>query len=212
MNLILALETASPAPGVSLLSSAGGTDVALPAGGRASELLLDAIRSGLDALGASLGDFGRIAVSSGPGSFTGVRVGLATAWGLGRALGCPVETVTTLETVADAARAAGARVVAAALDAGRGEIAWQVFDVSGPRARATGPPARSTPAAAREAAPGIAFAAVPDDLLDFETLPVSAPLSRALAEAVRREPGAATRSFSAIYSRPSAAEEKHGAA
>lgn len=206
---ILALDTASPAPAVTLLSGSRRHDVEIPADRQASERLLSAIESCFAALGESLADCGRIAVCSGPGSFTGVRVGLATAWGLGRALGCPVELVPTLEAIAEAARIAGLGTVASALDAGRGEIVWQPFDLSGRRARALRPPVRETAEAARAA--NLPFAAVPRDLLPFPSVEIQGPLSKALADAVAREPGPASGSFAAIYSRPSAAEEKLGA-
>jgi tRNA threonylcarbamoyladenosine biosynthesis protein TsaB len=206
---ILALDTASPAPAVTLLSGSRRHDVEIPADRQASERLLSAIEACFAAMGESLADCGRIAVCSGPGSFTGVRVGLATAWGLGRALGCPVEPVPTLEAIAEAARVAGLARVAAALDAGRGEIVWQSFDLSGPRARALGPAVRESVDAARAAK--LPFAAIPRDLLSFAAVEIDAPLSKAVAEAVAREPGPVSGSFAAIYSRPSAAEEKLGA-
>ena len=208
---ILALDTASPAPAVTVLSGGSAATVEIPPDRQASERLLGAIETCFAELGEALADCGRIAVCSGPGSFTGVRVGLATAWGLSRALGSPVESVPTLEAVAESARAAGERRVAAALDAGRGEIVWQPFDLSDVRARALAPAARDTPDSARARAAGLPFAAMPAGLLPFPVLGIASPLSRALAEAVARRPGPESRSVAAIYSRPSAAEEKLGA-
>ena len=209
---ILALDTASPAPAVTLVSGSRRRDVEIPPDRQASERLLAAIESCFADLGESLADCARIAVCAGPGSFTGVRVGLATAWGLGRALGCPVEPVGTLEAIAEAARISGLAAVASALDAGRGEIVWQPFDLSGPRATSLGPALRQRPYAARDRAAGLPFAAIPAALMPFAAVPVETPLSRALAEAVARQPGAAPASLGAIYSRPSAAEEKLGTA
>ena len=206
---ILALDTASPAPAVTLVSGSRRHDVEIPADRQASERLLSAIESCFAALGETLSNCGRIAVCSGPGSFTGVRVGLATAWGLGRALGCPVELVPTLEAIADAARVPGLETVASALDAGRGEIVWQAFDLSGPRARALGPAVRERAEAARAAK--FPFAAIPRELLPFPSLEIQKPMSSAVAAAVARQAGPAAETFSAIYSRPSAAEEKLGA-
>lgn len=67
----------------------------------------------------------RIAVTVGPGSFTGLRVGLAFALGLGAALQRPVVGVTTLEALAASIDAAGPML--AAVDARRGEVYAQAF-------------------------------------------------------------------------------------
>ena len=69
-----------------------------------------------------------IAATVGPGSFTGVRVGLSAALGLAQALGAPVCGVTTLEAVAASALAAGAAApLLVAIDARRGEVHAQLF-------------------------------------------------------------------------------------
>ena len=209
---ILALDTASPAPAVTLVSGSSRATVEIPPDRQASERLLAAIESCFADLGETLAHCGRIAVCSGPGSFTGVRVGLATAWGLSRALGCPVEAVPTLEAMAEAARVSGEPRIAAALDAGRGEIVWQPFDLSDVRARALAPASRDAAESARARAAGLPFAAMPATLLPFPVISLGSPLSRALADAVVRRPGADSSSIAAIYSRPSAAEEKLGAA
>jgi tRNA threonylcarbamoyladenosine biosynthesis protein TsaB len=67
----------------------------------------------------------RIGVTRGPGSFTGLRVGLAFAKGLGVALDRPVVGVGVLEALAEGA---GDGFVAAAIDARRGQVYLQVFD------------------------------------------------------------------------------------
>ncbi len=210
---ILALDTASPSPAVTVLAGENAFDEPLPSDRQSSERLLASIETCLASAGVSLSDCTRIAVCSGPGSFTGVRIGLATAWGLGRALDCDVETVSTLDAIAEAARGAERPRVAAALDAGRGEIVWQAFDLTGPRAAALGPAARAARAKAGSLVfPGIPFASVPRDLIGPDGLALNAPVSRALALAVARQPAESPAAhFAAIYSRPSAAEEKRGA-
>jgi tRNA threonylcarbamoyladenosine biosynthesis protein TsaB len=74
------------------------------------------------------------AVAAGPGSFTGLRVGIATIQGLAMARGRKVVPVSTLEAIAAAPRT-GAQAVAAWMDAQRGEVFAQVFERSeaGPR-------------------------------------------------------------------------------
>src|SRR5690606_1492249 len=65
------------------------------------------------------------AVAAGPGSFTGLRVGIATIQGLAMARDRRVVPVSTLEAIAEAS---GARTVAAWMDAQRGEVLAQVFE------------------------------------------------------------------------------------
>ena len=205
---VLAIDTASPDPAVSVARDGALHEEPLPAERRASEELLPALRRALRAAGLRLSDCDRVAVCSGPGSFTGVRVGLATAWGLARGSGVAVEAVSTLEAMAEAARPSGLSRVAAALDAGRGEAIVERFDLSGPRARSLGPASR-----------------VPTDRLAAETegeallipraegagprgLALSRRPASALALAVARSPREASVSMApANYARPSAAAE-----
>ncbi|MEI5680087.1 MULTISPECIES: tRNA (adenosine(37)-N6)-threonylcarbamoyltransferase complex dimerization subunit type 1 TsaB [unclassified Mesorhizobium] len=97
-----------------------------------AEHLMAVIDEALNAAGMAFSDLGRIAVSIGPGSFTGVRVGVSAARGLALALNIPAVGVTTLETLAAETRdQLGARNVLAALDGGRGEIQAAVYDAAG---------------------------------------------------------------------------------
>ena len=68
----------------------------------------------------------RIGVTVGPGSFTGLRVGLAFAQGLGAALGLPVVGISTLEALARSADG-GQGATAAVIDARRGQVYLQTF-------------------------------------------------------------------------------------
>lgn len=76
--------------------------------------------------GIKFADLTRIAVTVGPGSFTGLRVGLSFAKGLATALSIPCVGVNTLEALAASANAAG--LVAGVLDAKMGQVYLQVFD------------------------------------------------------------------------------------
>jgi len=207
---ILALDTAGPMPSVAVLAGERLFEEPLPPDGRASEELLPAIARALEAAGLRLADCARIVVCAGPGSFTGLRVGLATAWSLGRALGRPVEAVSTLEALAEAARGWGVERVAAFLDAGRGELVGEVFDLTADRAVSIGPATRLAPARLVSLAGDAAVAALPPEIAGGAGRAPAGSLAEALARAVARAPGAAT--LAAIYSRPGAAEEKHGAA
>lgn len=215
---ILAIDTASPAPSVTLLARGGVWEEALPLppteSRRASEELLPAIERCFTAAGSLLAECDRIAVCAGPGSFTGLRIGLATAWALGRASGLPVETVPTLEVLAETAREHNSTLarVAAALDAGRGEVVLAFYSLRGKRAAIEEGPERIGIDLARRRVAGTPAVTMPPDLLSATgTGPALSP-SRALALAVARAPGEALSRLEGIYSRPSAAEEKHGAA
>ena len=79
--------------------------------------LLEDVDALLRQAGAHVHDVEALAVGIGPGSFTGVRVGLATARGLALALGIPVAGVSTLDALA-----AGAPGAIPVIDARRGEV------------------------------------------------------------------------------------------
>ena len=99
--------------------------------------------------GLAFSDLGRIAVTTGPGTFTGQRIGLAFARGLALALQLPCVGVTTLEAIAAAARDANpGRAVMVALDARKGEAYVQLFAAGGTQIDA---PALLTYAAAASA-------------------------------------------------------------
>lgn len=83
--------------------------------------LLPAIRAMLRAAGVAVGDLEAMVVVRGPGSFTGVRVGLSTTKGLAQAAGVGVIGVSRLQVLAQKAGSG-----AAVLDAGRGEMYFGV--------------------------------------------------------------------------------------
>ncbi len=80
--------------------------------------------------GLALTAIDQIAVTVGPGSFTGLRVGLAFAKGLALALSRPLAGIGTLEALAATASAPGLR--AAVIDAGRGHVFLQTFEDARP--------------------------------------------------------------------------------
>ncbi|MFA8449887.1 MAG: tRNA (adenosine(37)-N6)-threonylcarbamoyltransferase complex dimerization subunit type 1 TsaB [Bacteroidales bacterium] len=65
-----------------------------------AEVLTSFIQEALDEAKINKEDLDAIAVSKGPGSYTGLRIGVSTAKGLAYALSCPVITVTTLQSMA----------------------------------------------------------------------------------------------------------------
>lgn len=92
--------------------------------GIASAEIVSAVRRMLEQLEWRLADLDAVGVVHGPGSFTGMRAGLATAKGLCEASGLPLAAVSRLEVLADVAGLDGIslREGLVALDAGRGEL------------------------------------------------------------------------------------------
>jgi tRNA threonylcarbamoyl adenosine modification protein YeaZ len=120
---VLAFDTASPDPGLGLLRKDPDGSHAYwrqPLGTGSAELLPGALEVLLSSAGISINQIGRIGVLSGPGSFTGIRAGLAFARGLSRALEIPLMAVGTFEA-ALVARPEPAEAVFL-LEAGRGEV------------------------------------------------------------------------------------------
>ncbi len=136
MTVVLAIDTAAPRLQLALRLPDGRTDVLVEdmAQGQA-ERIFPAIGELLARNGIAYRDLGRVAVTTGPGSFTGLRIGLSAARGLGLALGITVIGVPSLLAIALAADSAAPVVVL--LDARRGEAYVEVFAAGG--GSATGP-------------------------------------------------------------------------
>lgn len=108
-----------------------------------AEVLMGYIERTVEEAGVAFNDIGRIAVNVGPGSFTGVRIGVSAARGFALALDCPAIGVTAFEALAMEARDAHPDTpVLVAIDAHRGEIYAQLF---GPDGDAMGGPLAGNP-------------------------------------------------------------------
>ncbi|MFN2512421.1 MAG: tRNA (adenosine(37)-N6)-threonylcarbamoyltransferase complex dimerization subunit type 1 TsaB [Pyrinomonadaceae bacterium] len=127
--VILSVDTATPGGSVCLThgNSLLSTRVGDPAVSHSNSLLKD-INECLDQAGFSLKDVNLFATASGPGSFTGLRIGLATMKALAATLRSPCVGIPTLYAVAHAAGPATSTV--ALLPAGRGEVFVQMLSVS----------------------------------------------------------------------------------
>jgi tRNA threonylcarbamoyladenosine biosynthesis protein TsaB len=125
----------------------------VPTSGPASETLLPTLLALLEAHGLTPGAVGSWAVSIGPGSFTGLRVGVATVKGLAFARGALVAPVPTLAALAvQGAAAAPGLPVLAVLDARRGEVYAAIHGPGDPLAPALLGPEVLGPAALAERA------------------------------------------------------------
>ena len=129
--LTLGIETATSQIGVAV-GRAGDTMAAIQVnrGRRHGELLAPSIQTILRLANVHIRDLERISVDNGPGLFTGLRVGLATAKALASALGVQVVPCSSLDLLAHVHRAAG-RTVAAVVDAKRGEVFWALYTPGG---------------------------------------------------------------------------------
>lgn len=98
--LILGLETAGPTASVALLRDGALLgEYALHHTRAHSETVMPMVDSLMDTLGIAPGELSAIAVDHGPGSFTGVRIGVCAANGMGQALGIPVVGVNSLRAL-----------------------------------------------------------------------------------------------------------------
>ena len=192
---VLSLDSASPGPALAVADEAGrGPVTALPAA--AAEAIPNAVAAALAGAGLTVADLDRVAVLSGPGSFTGLRAGMAFARGLARARGIPLVLVPTFRAASSALPEPAD--VLFVLDAGRGEVhaarrsAGRLAEEPAPRPR-------------EEVLAEAAAAGVPVVDLALAGLP--------LASAAARVAAAAGPEFSGgiVYGRRSAAEEKLGA-
>lgn len=127
--LILALDTSTSAIGVAVLAPGSDPVVGVAVDARAhTEKLAPLVRDTLAAAGATPADLTDLAVGTGPGPFTGLRVGLVTALTMGHALGIPVHGVGSLDALAEQALAESSAddlsELLVATDARRREVYW----------------------------------------------------------------------------------------
>jgi tRNA threonylcarbamoyladenosine biosynthesis protein TsaB len=126
---ILAIETATTACAIGLATSEDERLTAIVSDDRHhTESLIPGIRDLLASVGLGAKLLDRIVVDRGPGLYTGLRVGLATAVGLALAADCELVGVTSLEVLAAGAHRAGVRgTLLVAVDGRRGEVFVQSF-------------------------------------------------------------------------------------
>jgi len=130
---ILAIDTSGKQAGVAIVENGrvlGKITVGAhtgPGGWKHSQMLLPTVISLLGDTGLALADVGCIAYTCGPGSFTGLRIGAATALGLARGAGLRVVQVPTLDAMAYNYIMSGEEKVLAMMDARRGQVYAAVY-------------------------------------------------------------------------------------
>ena len=125
-NVILAIDTATPAVTAGIVRLDGvevlGERVTVDARAHAERLTPNVLAALADA-GRSINDLGAVVVGCGPGPFTGLRVGMATAAAYGHALGIPVHGVCSLDAIGIETAGTPGEVLVVT-DARRREVYW----------------------------------------------------------------------------------------
>jgi tRNA threonylcarbamoyladenosine biosynthesis protein TsaB len=135
--LVLGVDTSGKSGGVTL-AEAGESGFRVLAsgaieGGTFSAQLVPTVAALLKKTKLGIRDVDGLAAVSGPGSFTGLRVGLSAVKGLAEVLHKPIATVSLLEALATSSHQNGK--IIAALDAGRSEVFCGLYEVEGGNAR-----------------------------------------------------------------------------
>ena len=127
---LLAIETATLEVGASVIGADGPIAVSRSRPGRRhAESLHPAIADVLDRARLRIMDLDAVAVDIGPGLFTGLRVGVATAKGIAFATGTPLVPVRSTAVLRHDAEVSGSRAqatVVPVVDMRRGEVAWEL--------------------------------------------------------------------------------------
>ncbi|MEJ2671138.1 MAG: tRNA (adenosine(37)-N6)-threonylcarbamoyltransferase complex dimerization subunit type 1 TsaB [Deltaproteobacteria bacterium] len=126
-HLILALDTATAKGSLALMAADRVLmEYSLESPGTYLTRLMPGVAELFAATGTEPGDLAALAVSLGPGNFTGLRIGLATAKTLAWSWGCPLVPVPTMEVLA-AQFPSHPHPIGVVMDAKRGEVFWGLF-------------------------------------------------------------------------------------
>src|SRR5579872_4209100 len=143
---ILGIDTSCGAASVAVAEGGRGEPLAAisrPMARGHAEVLAPMVEEAMRAIDGGFPSLTRIAVATGPGSFTGIRVGLAMARAMGVALAIPVVGVSTLAAfAAPLLSAPRTGIIAATIDARHGSVYFQLFEANG---RPLGPPRCDSP-------------------------------------------------------------------
>lgn len=181
--LILGIDTSTSAIAVGLSDGAGRVAARsrLDARGH-TEHLAPLVAELLAAEGVAVRDLTAVVVGTGPGPFTGLRVGMVTGVTMGHALGVPVHGICSLDVLAEqvlSVAGSGLGRFVVATDARRREVYWAEYRVSGERVERVSGPAVDRPAEVPDAVRALPTAgrgpllfpelfAAPVDVLDVD--------------------------------------------
>jgi tRNA threonylcarbamoyladenosine biosynthesis protein TsaB len=133
--LILAIDTSTEIASLALYRPVEGilAEQTWLSGREQTTQVLPTLERLMALVGVTTADIGGIAVATGPGSFSGVRIGLSNAKSMAYALQIPVWGVPTLDALAYQQVAVTAARVCAVLKMGRGRLAWALYQTKGTR-------------------------------------------------------------------------------
>ncbi|WP_380177727.1 tRNA (adenosine(37)-N6)-threonylcarbamoyltransferase complex dimerization subunit type 1 TsaB [Kalamiella sp. sgz302252] len=127
---ILAIDTATEACSVALLNNGKMTAHFELCAREHTQRILPLVQEQLQQQALTLSELDALAFGKGPGSFTGVRIGIGIAQGLALGAALPLIGVSTLKIMAQSAwRLQGAKRVLAAIDARMGEVYWAEYQL-----------------------------------------------------------------------------------
>lgn len=124
---VLALDSSTDLLSVALVTPAGKAEASLDLGLKHAERIVDLVDFCLSRASLKPSDLDLVACARGPGSFTGLRIGMATAKGMALALGKPWISVPTLDCLAWG-REAFQGAVAPVLDGRRGRVYTAIYE------------------------------------------------------------------------------------
>lgn len=123
---VLAIDSATDILSVALMTEGGWADASLDMGLRHAESMMRLVDSCLEASGLPRADIGLVACARGPGSFTGLRIGMAASKGIAAGLGVPWISVPTLDALAWGYDCVGG-AVAPIIDGKKGRVYSAVY-------------------------------------------------------------------------------------
>jgi tRNA threonylcarbamoyladenosine biosynthesis protein TsaB len=141
---ILSIDTSSGQGGLALYDGPTLSSRSWPADRSHTTTLLSEIHHLLDNADVSVRQLAAVAIATGPGAFTGLRVGFGVAKGFQLATGLPLIGIPTLAATA-LGFAACATPVIAVVGAGRGRLVWARYEASGEDLTQLRPPRNGTP-------------------------------------------------------------------
>ena len=141
---ILSIDTSSSQGALALYDGRTLSSRTWPADRSHTTTLLSEIHHLLDKADVSVRDLAAVAIATGPGAFTGLRVGFGVAKGFHLATGLPLIGISTLEATAFGFAACATPIVAV-VGAGRGRLVWARFEAGTERLTQVRAPRNGTP-------------------------------------------------------------------
>jgi tRNA threonylcarbamoyladenosine biosynthesis protein TsaB len=163
---ILSIDTSSGQGGLALYDGRRLSTRSWPADRSHTTTLLSEIHHLLDGADAGVRDLAAVAIATGPGAFTGLRVGFGVAKGFHLATGVPLIGIPTLDAAALGFATCGIPVVAV-VGAGRGRLVWASYDTNPEGLVQSRPPRNGTMGELieelRESVPALVTGEIDDD-------------------------------------------------